>query len=320
VFVILVFDFVKWKEVGTTVNGYVISISDVSKSFGSVKALDGLSLDMKPSILGLIGPNGAGKTTLLRVLLDLARPDSGNARVLGLDTRTESLEIRKRIGVLHEHPSFPEAVSVRDYLQDVCGLYNSNRTPETLLKLVDLEYAADRQIGHLSAGMRQRVGIALALAGNPEIVFLDEPTANLDVESREQILDLIFELHQKSVVSFVLISHILSELERACTHVAFMQSGRIIESGKIDEVILRLTKGRYSIKCSESHLLIDRIREIDGTTSTRILGPTSISLVTDSDYNDVKSRVEQIAASLNVKIYSVEKAATLEDAYKEVIR
>ncbi len=189
-----------------------------------------------------------------------------------------------------------------------------------LLKLVDLEYAADRQIGHLSAGMRQRVGIALAFAGNPEIVFLDEPTANLDVGSREKILDLIFELHQKSGVSFVLISHILSELERACTHVAFMQSGRIIESGRINEVIPRLTKGRYRIKCSESHLLIDRIREIDGTTSARILGPTSISLETDCDYDDVRIRIEQIATSLDVKIYSLEKAATLEDAYREVIR
>ena len=298
----------------------IISVSNLHKSFGEIKALDGLSLNIKPGIFGLIGPNGAGKTTLLRILLDLARPDSGNARILGLDTRTESLEIRRRIGVLHEHSSFPEAVSVRDYLQDVCGLYNSNKTPETLLKLVDLEYAADRQIGHLSAGMRQRVGIALAFAGNPEIVFLDEPTANLDVESREQILDLIFELHQKSGVSFVLISHILSELERACTHVAFMQSGRIIESGRTNEVISRLTKNRYRIKCSESHLLIDRIREIDGMTSARILGPTSISLETDSDYDDVRKRVEQIATSLDVKIYSLEKAATLEDAYREVIR
>ncbi len=298
----------------------IISVKQMTKKFGALKALNDTNLEIESGVFGLIGPNGAGKTTLLRILLDLARPDSGNARILGLDTRTESLEIRRRIGVLHEHSSFPEAVSVRDYLQDVCGLYNSNKTPETLLKLVDLEYAADRQIGHLSAGMRQRVGIALAFAGNPEIVFLDEPTANLDVGSREQILDLIFELHQKSGVSFVLISHILSELERACTHVAFMQSGRIIESGRTNEVISKLTKSRYRIKCSESHLLIDRIREIDGMTSARILGPTSISLVTDSDYDDVRTRVEQIATSLDVKIYSLEKATTLEDAYREVIR
>ena len=298
----------------------IILVKQMTKNFGALKALNNTNLEIEPGVFGLIGPNGAGKTTLLRILLDLARPDSGNARILGLDTKTESLEIRRRIGVLHEHSSFPEAVSVRDYLQDVCGLYNSDKTPETLLKLVDLEYAADRQIGHLSAGMRQRVGIALAFAGNPEIVFLDEPTANLDVESREQILDMIFEMHQKSGVSFVLISHILSELERACTHIAFMQSGRIIENGRINEVISRLTKGRYRIKCSESHLLIDRIREIDGMTSARILGPTSISLETDSDYDDVRTRVEQIATSLDVKIYSLEKAVTLEDAYREVIR
>ncbi|TFH11658.1 MAG: ABC transporter ATP-binding protein [Candidatus Thorarchaeota archaeon] len=298
----------------------IISVEQLTKKFGALTAINDTNLEIEPGVFGLIGPNGAGKTTLLRILLDLARPDSGHAQILGLDSKTESLEIRRRIGVLHEQPSFPEAVSVRDYLQDVCGLYNSNRTPESLLKLVDLEYAADRQIGQLSAGMRQRVGIALAFAGNPEIVFLDEPTANLDVGSREQILDLIFELHQKSGVSFVLISHILSELERACTHVAFMQSGRIIESGKINEVISRLTKRSYRIKCSESHLLIDRIREIEGTTSARILGPASISLVTDSDYNDVRSKVEQIAASLGVTIYSLEQAATLEDAYREVIR
>jgi len=303
-----------------TESSIMVSVKQMTKKYGTLIALDDTNLEIESGILGLIGPNGAGKTTLLRILLNLARPDSGHAQVLGLDTKTDSFEIRRRIGILHEHPSFPEAVSVRDYLQDVCGLYNSDRTPESLLKLVDLEYAADRKIGHLSAGMRQRVGIALAFAGNPEIVFLDEPTANLDVESREQILDLIFELHQKSGVSFVLISHILSELERACTHVAFMQSGRIIESGQINDVISRLTQRYYRIKCSESHLLIDRIREINGTTSARILGPASISLVTDSDYDDVRTRVEQIATSLGVTIYSLEQAATLEDAYREVIR
>jgi ABC-2 type transport system ATP-binding protein len=297
----------------------VISVDRLKKSFGEVKALDGLTLTIESGIFGLIGPNGAGKTTLLRILLNLAKSDSGNARVLGLDTKTDSLEIRRRVGVLHERPSFPEALSVRDYLQDVCGVYNSDKDPESLLKLVDLEYAADRQIGHLSAGMRQRVGIALAFAGNPEIVFLDEPTANLDVEGREQVLDLIAKLHQKSGVSFVLISHILSELERACTHVAFMKSGQVIESGRINEVILRLTRSRYRVICSESHLLIDKIREIDGITSARTLGPTSISLETEINYDDVKTRVEHIAASLDVTVFSFEKAATLEDAFREVL-
>lgn len=292
----------------------------MTKKFGTFTALDDTTLEIEPGILGLVGPNGAGKTTLLRILLNLARPDSGHARILGLDTKTDSFEIRRRIGVLHEYPSFPQAVSVRDYLQYVCGLYNSSKTPEELLRLVDLEYAADRQIGHLSAGMRQRVGIALAFAGDPEIIFLDEPTANLDVTSRERTLDLIFELYQKLGVSFVLISHILSELERACTHVAFMQSGRIVEGGKISEVISRLIKGKYRLKCSESHLLIDSLREIDGMISARILGPTSISLETNNDYDDVRTRVEQIATSLGVTIYVLEKATTLEDAFKEVIR
>lgn len=298
----------------------IISVKRMTKKFGALIALDDTSLEIEPGIFGLIGLNGAGKTTLLRILLNLARPDSGHAQVLGLDTKTDSFEIRKRIGVLHEHPSFPQAVTVRDYLQYVCGLYNSSKTPEALLKLVDLEYAADKQIGQLSAGMRQRVGIALAFAGDPEIIFLDEPTANLDVTSRERILDLIFEMHQRSGVSFVLISHILSELERACTHVALMQSGRIIESGRISEVISRLTKGKYRLKCSESHLLIDRLHEIDGMTSVRILGPTSISLETSSDYDDVRTRVEQIAKSLGVTIYALEKSSTLEDAFREAIR
>lgn len=298
----------------------IISVKQMTKKFGTIVALDNTSLEIEPGILGLIGPNSAGKTTLLRILLNLARPDSGHAQILGLDTKTDSFEIRKRIGVLHEHPSFPQAASVKNYLQYVCGLYNSSKTPEALLRLVDLEYAADRQIGNLSAGMRQRVGIALAFAGNPEIIFLDEPTANLDVTSRERILDLIFELHQKLGVTFVLISHILSELERACTHVAFMQSGQMVEGGKISEVIARLTKGKYRLKCSESNLLLDRLREIDGMISARILGPTSISLETSSDYDDVRTRVEQIATSLGVTIYALEKATTLEDAFREVIR
>jgi ABC-2 type transport system ATP-binding protein len=196
-------------------NRFVVEVDKISKNFGHVQALDELELKIEPGLFGIIGPNGAGKTTLLRILLGLIQPSSGFARVLDMDI-SQSKKIRERIGVLLENPTLPKAMGAREYLSQVIKLYGGNSDPDELLELVGLQDATNRQIGHLSAGMRQRLGIALVFAGNPELIILDEPTSNLDVPGREQMLDLLSHLYHKSKVSIIIASHILTELEQVC--------------------------------------------------------------------------------------------------------
>ena len=203
----------------------IVSVTGLSKTFGKVEALKEFTLDIEAGIFGPIGPNGAGKTTLIRVLLGLIHADAGQANVLGMNVRTHSLDIRRRIGVLHERPSFTPTISTLDYLQCVKQIYRSQSDPKELLATVGLEDAHDRKIMNLSAGMHQRLGIAQALIGSPELVFLDEPTSNLDVVGRDEIIKLIVDLNLDLGVSFFIASHILSELERACQTVAFIREG-----------------------------------------------------------------------------------------------
>ncbi len=150
-----------------------ISLMNLHKSFRRTRVLNDLSLDFDEGIFGLIGPNGAGKTTLLRIILGLIRPDYGSGKILGLDVIRDSSSIRSRVGVLHERQIYPRNLRALSFLSHVARIYHSSESPTRLLSLVGLQEASKRKIGHLSAGMLQRLGIAQALIGNPEIVFLD---------------------------------------------------------------------------------------------------------------------------------------------------
>jgi len=301
--------------------GLVVSVANMTKSFRDVRALNGLDLKVKSGIFGLIGPNGAGKTTLLRILLGLIRPDKGEGRVLGLDIREDSLRIRSTVGMLHERPSYPKAMAVADYLERVGRLYRTARSPKEVLDMVGLSYASSRTIGNLSAGMHQRLGIAQALVGNPELVFLDEPTSNLDVTGRDDTVRLIVKLHQELGVSFFISSHILSELERACHNVAFISAGRIVEKGSVIETIKKHTANSFRIVTSDSRGLFKALDGKPGLRDAVITGANTITVSVDKNQlNAIKAEVERIAESLGIKIYAFEQAGTLEDAFKEIMR
>lgn len=299
----------------------LIQVQDLHKRFGAVQALDGLNLSVDSGIFGLIGPNGSGKTTLVRSLLGLIHPDQGKALVLGRSIWTESLEIRKRVGVLHERPRYPLRMTAERYLTTASRLYEKSRDSEELLSLVGLSDASTRKIGALSAGMHQRLGIAQALAGNPEIVFLDEPTANLDVSSRDEVLHLIVSLHQDLGISFFISSHILSELERACHGVAFIRHGKVVEKGAVLDIIKEHTKQRFRIITSDSKALYNGLKDIPELIEVMVTGVSTVSVTFEEDnLSAIQTRVQEMAESLGIKVYAFEQAGTLEDAYREVMR
>ncbi len=299
----------------------IVSVTGLSKMFGKVEALKEFTLDIEQGIFGLIGPNGAGKTTLIRVLLGLIYADAGQAKVLGMDVRTQSLDIRRRTGVLHERPSFSPTISTLDYLQCVKQIYRSQSDPKELLATVGLEDAHDRKIKDLSAGMYQRLGIAQALIGSPELVFLDEPTSNLDVVGRDEIIKLIVDLNLDLGVSFFIASHILSELERACHTVAFMRDGRVIEEGSVWDIIQRQTQQSLKVLCSDPKKLYETVQSSDFITSCVVSGANTVSIsVRDITLSSVKENLDVMAQQLGIIIYGIEQANTLEDAYKEIMK
>lgn len=298
----------------------VISIDRISKSFDDVKALNDVSIDIKQGIYGLIGPNGAGKTTLLKILLGIIRPDYGSAMVLDMEISKDILGIKERIGVLHEKPVYPNTLTPMKYLQYVRGIYSSTRNLHELLRIVGLQNAEHRVIGKLSAGMLQRLGLAQALVGNPELVFLDEPTANLDVIGRDEISKLIIDLHNESGVSFVITSHILSELEVLCHEIGIINKGRVVSGGSLPETVDQLTRNLFKIISSDSKALFEFLRTLEFIKNTEITGANSIRFRANHEQiEEIEKRIREIAQLRGIKIYSIERADNLDDAFREAI-
>jgi ABC-2 type transport system ATP-binding protein len=296
-------------------------IRGISKSYGNITALNGLDLEINRGVFGLIGPNGAGKTTLIHILLGLTKPDAGAGEVLGIDILSGSEDIRKRTGVLHEKPSYPKTMTAEGYLDKIAKIYDSSESPRSILQKVGLSDAMSRRIGKLSAGMLQRLGIAQALIGRPELVFLDEPTSNLDVIGRDELIQLIIGLRRELGTSFVISSHVLSELERACHNVAFIKQGRIIEAGSVPDVIRKFSSSTFRIVASDCDRLVLQIAGIDGLVRSSISGANTIIFsIENRSITEIQSDIERVASEVKIKIYAVEPVQTLEEAFKVIMQ
>ncbi len=305
---------------GTHHDETIIVTRGLHKTFGDVRALQGVDLEVKGGVFGLVGPNGAGKTTLIRVLLGLVPPDSGSATVFGLDIRTQSVEIRQRTGVLHERPALPTNMTARRLLEMAGELYEQHRPPDELLGLVGLSEAADRKVGGFSAGMYQRLGIAHALVGCPRLVILDEPTSNLDVDGRAEVIELIRRIHRSEGVSFVISSHILTELERVCDTVAFLRKGRVLRSGTISELRGRSGGEVKRVITSDARALADLVVGLDNVAVLQVVDHETLLVTTDAD--DVEDALDSIlktAVENGLRVTALERAGSLEDIYREVM-
>jgi ABC-2 type transport system ATP-binding protein len=218
----------------------VIITDNLTKRFPRVTALDRLTVDVQPGVVGLVGANGAGKSTLIKILLGLAPATEGNARVLGLDVATEGSAIRERVGYMPEHDCLPPDVSATEFVVHMArmsGLPASaarERTADTL-RHVGLYEERYRPIGGYSTGMRQRVKLAQALVHDPQLVLLDEPTNGLDPAGRDEMLGLIRRVHSDFGISVLVTSHLLGELERTCDHVVVVDGGKLLRSSSTAE-------------------------------------------------------------------------------------
>jgi ABC-2 type transport system ATP-binding protein len=222
-----------------TASSPVIETEDLTKRFGSITAVDSLSLSIAGGgVFGLLGPNGSGKTTTMGMLLGLLRPTSGTIRLFGDPTPGVRRELLQRIGAIVETPAFYPYLSGRANLRyfQAIGRRGSADEVERLLEQVDLTGAAGRKFRTYSLGMKQRLGIAYALLGNPDVVFLDEPTNGLDPAGVAEVRDLIRALGAGGR-TVVLSSHLLSEVQQVADRVAILSRGRLVVQGSVAELL-----------------------------------------------------------------------------------
>ncbi|HTW77691.1 MAG TPA: ABC transporter ATP-binding protein [Thermoplasmata archaeon] len=229
-------------------NGTAISVRGLSKVYGSkagaVRALDDVSLSIPAgTVFGLLGPNGAGKTTLIKVLTGISPMTDGDATVAGFNVRTESLQVRARIGWVAAEVILDDDFSARENLWFQAKLQNLKDwepRADLLLKYFDLDRRARDKVGGFSTGMRKKLEIALALLHQPEVIFMDEPTIGLDVNTRRMLWDIVTGVHNEFGVTVLLTTHYIEEAEALCGRVAIIDHGKIIAEGTPSELKARV--------------------------------------------------------------------------------
>jgi ABC-2 type transport system ATP-binding protein len=234
------------------VKNSVLEVEGLSKRFNQTLALNNVNLNWNKGILGLIGPNGAGKSTLIKILSTLLRPTKGRAAIFGKDISKEPLEVKRRIGVLHENPAYHPNLRVMSSLKWVAELRGYSRTfaqrsINELLDYFDLLSAKNNQIKELSAGMKQKYGIIQATVGTPPFIILDEPTSNLDPDARRKYEAYVTQLSKEQQCSFLISSHVLGELNRICEGFVFLFNGTIAETGTRNDLIQKPSSQRFRI-------------------------------------------------------------------------
>ena len=283
--------------------GTLISARDLTKRYGAVTAVDGLTLDVAPGVVGLVGANGAGKSTLLKMLLGLLAPTSGTATVLGLDVTTEGEEIRSRVGYMPEHDCLPPDVSATElvvHMARMSGLPPATareRTADTL-RHVGLHEARYRPMGGYSTGMRQRVKLAQALVHDPALVLLDEPTNGLDPGGREDMLALVRRIGTEFGISVLVTSHLLGELERVSDSVVVVDGGALLSATSTADATAATAVLTVEVDAPADDLAAALARagvDVEGAPGSSTL---SVQLAGDATYDAVRDAVADLGLGL----------------------
>jgi ABC-2 type transport system ATP-binding protein len=249
-----------------------LSVRGLVKRYGDVVAVDGLDLTVPSGhCFGLLGPNGAGKTTTIEICEGLLAPDAGEVRVLGLDWRHNEMALRERLGIQLQESQFGEKITVAETIRLFRSFYDEGLSVDEVLGMVQLEEKRKARVGTLSGGQKQRLSVACALVGDPDLVFLDEPTTGLDPQSRRQLWDLVDGMRVRGR-TILLTTHYMEEAERLCDQVAIVDHGKVIALGTPRELI-RSLGAEQVVHCeltSDDGLPIDAFRALPGVLSARV--------------------------------------------------
>ena len=295
-------------------NGPAIAVNDLHKSYGTTKAVDGLSFSVAPGeIFGMLGPNGAGKSTTLEIIIGLRRYDGGHVEVLGLDPQQQPMLVKSRIGVqLQTIDLFPR-LTVREVIHLFASFAVNPRDPAGVIAEVGLTERSHVRIKELSGGQLQRVGVAIALVSNGDILFLDEPTSALDPQSRRQIWDVLLGMKRQGKTIF-LTTHFMDEAQKLCDRVAIVDRGQVIAMGTPRELIEQHTQ-ESALEFVQPRLAGDeRLLQLTGVTRMES-SPEGITLYT-KEMTQTISDLMQLAATLEIPLDEVHiRQASLEDVF-----
>ena len=303
----------------------VVETRGLTQRFGQTVALDGLDVSIESGVTGLVGANGAGKTTLISALLGLRIPTSGTVTVMGLDPQKAGQRLRAMVGFAPERNVLPDEMRAVDFvrhLAEVRGLPRSearNRASDVLW-LVGLGEERTRTLGTMSTGQRQRVKLAQAIAPDPKLVLLDEPTDGLDPVQRSEMLTLIGKISSDFSMSVVLSSHVLEEVERVCDHVVALDAGRLVACGRIDEligqgegIVLEL------VDVAEPAGSVDAVEAALRSAGLDVQRTLATLRVRGADFDELCDRARDAVVAASARIRRMEtRRRSLEDLYEDI--
>jgi len=307
----------------TNLPGLAIRCKDLVKSYrGGVQAVRGLDLEVyEGECFGLLGPNGAGKTTTIEILEGLLEPTSGEVEVLGRSWGSRERELRGRIGISLQETKLPEKITVHEILRLFRSFYPRGLEPDEAIRLVGLEEKSNARTGKLSGGQKQRLAIACALAGDPDLLFLDEPTTGLDPHARRQLWDILKTFRSRGR-TILLTTHYMDEAERLCDRVAVVDKGRVIALGTPQELIASLG-GEHVIELTlegngsgdpPGELGSEAMREIPGVNAVRIEG-RKVSLTAFEPHRAIPRILERLGGNGTAVSGLAMRHASLEDVF-----
>lgn len=304
----------------------MIEVKNLTKKYGDLTAVNHISFEVQQGeIVGFLGPNAAGKSTTMKMLTCFLTPTNGTASVAGFDISENSIEIRRRIGYLAENNPLYSDLRVSDFLSFIADMRHIPKGEKKgkvkkIIKTCGLEKVVKQNVGHLSKGFRQRVGLAQAMIHDPEILILDEPTSGLDPIQIVEIRDLIKELGKAKTVIFS--THILAEVEATCTRVIIINEGKIVGSGTIDELQRKAKSGAqvYARIRGPEEPVLSKLKTLDKITAVKVvqastndLSKYEIAVPQDIDINESIFHLVKDNNWTLTELYS--EKATLEDVF-----
>jgi ABC-2 type transport system ATP-binding protein len=295
----------------------IIQVEDLYKSYGTVEAVRGVSFSVEEGeVFGLLGPNGAGKTSCVEILEGLRTADRGKVRVCGLDPETSGETFKEKIGAVLQSTALPDKLRVEEAIELFAQFYRKRANTDELLRRFQLDEKRTAFYSHLSGGQKQRLALAMALVNDPDVVFLDEPTAGLDPQVRREIYDIIEEL-KRGKKTVLLTTHYIEEAERLCDRVAIVDHGRVIAQGTPRELKQR-SAGQTRIEVRVAKPLVNgTLAHLDGVSDCREFDGTYF-LRSSRTPQTIVALVKQLEAENN-ELQSLEMfSPSLEDVFIEL--
>jgi len=298
-----------------------IQVKDIHFSYGGIKALDGVNMELPEGAAGLLGPNGAGKSTLIRILLGFLAIDRGEGSIFDMDIKSRQSEIRRHIGYMPEDDCFipgMDAVSFTSYMGELSGMprQEAMKRAHEVLFYVGLEESRYRFLETYSSGMKQRLKLAQAIVHDPKMVFLDEPTSGLDPQGRKEILQLILDISSKKDIQVLISSHILSDIEQTCSYVVILDKGRVAAQGKIND-LRQVSYSLYEIRIKgDMDLFQKQLHKIGGKVEGSEESLMKVFIPPDQD----PGVIFRIASQNDIQVrHFVKSRTSLEDLFADTV-